>query len=465
MVHVSQWPSKRNSCELTVTVQEQAPVHILGAGLAGLSAAIELNDACCVVEASERPGGLVRSHCIDVPGHGRFWFDHVLHLLYFSDPVIQQKVFALAGQHLADCPPIAFVEALSGTTRYPIQMHLAALPRDVRVQCLLDLIECGRTGEGEAANLEEALLSTFGRSLCETFLFPYNRKAWGRPLHSLRGELAWTVTRPDLEKVLLGAMHDGADFTSYNAKGWYPRPPEDWPVRGMEVLSAALAAAVPRLHLRTRVTGIDTGHRRLRLSGCDGMRDEPYQACIATIPLPQLLGMVEGVPASLLEASRTLRRNRVWSVAICLSGASRQEPAHWRYYADESLCFTRLVHMAAFDPGTVPAGCAGILAEVQEPAEGASMAEDQLIARVIEDAHRAGAIDERQEVIGAKAWCVDPAYVVFEDDTASIVEAARTWLVERDIHLLGRYGRWEYSSMAQVMRDGFSLGAELKLRC
>jgi hypothetical protein len=60
---------------------------------------------------------------------------------------------------------------------------------------------------------------------------------------------------------------------------------------------------------------------------------------------------------------------------------------------------------------------------------------------------------------------VDPAYVVFTVDNQPIIEQARDFLKNSGVTSLGRYGRWEYSSMAQVMRDGFCCGEEMATRC
>jgi len=57
---------------------------ILGAGLAGLAAADGLSDSAVVLERDEVPGGLVRADYFD-----GYWFDRVLHLLYFADPKAQ----------------------------------------------------------------------------------------------------------------------------------------------------------------------------------------------------------------------------------------------------------------------------------------------------------------------------------------------------------------------------------------
>src|SRR5688572_13589476 len=99
-----------------------ADVLILGAGVTGLTAAWELGDRAIVLERSSRPGGLVRTHRF-----GDYWFDRVLHLLYFQDPQTEERVRALMGDDLAPCAPRAWCETSAGTTRFPFQMHLGGL--------------------------------------------------------------------------------------------------------------------------------------------------------------------------------------------------------------------------------------------------------------------------------------------------------------------------------------------------
>src|SRR5436190_23547993 len=103
---------------------EEFDYVILGAGVTGLAAASQLGDSAVVLEQSDRPGGLVRADC-----HDGFWFDHVLHLLHFSDAKAEALVRSLFDhdQDLAPCPPIAWVQTEAGLTRYPFQTHLYPL--------------------------------------------------------------------------------------------------------------------------------------------------------------------------------------------------------------------------------------------------------------------------------------------------------------------------------------------------
>jgi protoporphyrinogen oxidase len=426
---------------------------VLGAGLSGLAAAHGLGTRALVLEQDERPGGLARSETID-----GYLFDHAIHVLYFPDEATRARVFALADHHLAPCPPEAWVETAHGVARFPIQLHLGGLDPVFVERCVGELERVLQAPPGDdARDFEELLLRSFGRELCELFFFPYNRKVWKRPLSELAPSgFQWNIVRPDLAQVLRGAREKDASFRSYNSDGWYPRSARGAPQRGIEVLSQALARGAD-IRLGRRVVAIDPTRREVTAQHEGVLEHYRYErACIATLPLPQVVAMCAGLPAKVTDACRSLPRNRVVSVALAVRGERPAHASHWRYYADESVVFNRLIWPHAFDPLAAPPDGFGLLAEITEPAESLRAPDDQLIERVRADAVRVGALPSRSQVLGARAWVLDPAYVVFQKGGQEIIRQARAALEEAGISTLGRYGRWEYSSMAQVMRDGFA---------
>jgi hypothetical protein len=154
----------------------------------------------------------------------------------------------------------------------------------------------------------------------------------------------------------------------------------------------------------------------------------------------------------------------VWSVAVSVRGPRPAGRGHWRYYADESVCFTRLIYMHEFDPLMAPPDGWGLLVEVTDPAEAPVPEARELIGRVRAGLSKVGALPEGCEVVDVRVILVDPAYVVFTRDNRRIVEEAHGFLRRYGVESLGRYGRWEYSSMGQVMRDGFAWAEGLKGR-
>jgi protoporphyrinogen oxidase len=441
-------------------VIEETDVLILGGGLTGLSAAAVLGDHATVLEREGRPGGLVRTECF-----AGYWFDHVIHLLYFPDAATEGRVRALPGADLVPCPATSWVETAAGTARFPLQMHLGSLQQDAVIRCVRDFAEATFAPAGDPpGNYEEMLLRTFGRALCEIFFFPYNRKMWRRPLKDLAPSgFHWNIARPRFAEVLRGVLAPERPAGAYNADGWYPRPPRGSPVRGMEVLSRALARQVPRLLLGHTVESIDL-KGQVVTARHEG-RPVSFRfrhACLSTLPLPQVVGMCRPAPADLLEACRCLVHNRVLSAAFSIRGPRPVGRGHWRYYTDESLVFTRLVHLHEFDPDSAPAEGWPLLAEIPEPGEGPAGDPAQTLARARADVLRAGALPAGCTVADQHLLVVEPAYVVFTPQNQAVMQWARRLLADHGIDTLGRYGRWEYSSMGQVMCDGFRWGERVR---
>lgn len=437
----------------------QRDVVVLGGGLCGLAAATQLGDRAVVLERDSQPGGLAR--CVRL---GRYWFDHVLHLLYFWDEETERLVTGLLRDDLSRCPPVAWVETSQGTARYPIQLHLGTLNRDAVARCLDSLLEvsCAPTAQAPQ-NFEELLRRGFGDALFDLFMGPYNRKLWKRPLDGLSPSgFQWNIPRPDVRAVILGALDPGsAPGDAYNARGFYPRPAADAAVRGMEVLSRALARYVEDLRLGHHVEAIVPERRQVRVRHGDVVEHLSWsEACLSTVPLPMILGMCEGVPETLRDAARTLQANRVVMVYVAIEGA-RPALGHWRYYADETLSFNRLVFMHEFDPGTAPDGGWGLMCELTERSEEPLGCLGTRVTRALEDAIRVGVLGPEHRVLETAVRVFSPAYVAFTPESQKVRADATNYLRTHGITPLGRYGRWEYSSMAQVMRDGFSWGRQL----
>ena len=434
-------------------------VLILGSGLTGLAAAWVLADRATILERDSRPGGLVRTERF-----GDYWFDRVLHLLYFQDPDTERRVRALLGDTLAPCPPVAWCETAFGTTRFPFQMNLRGLDVDTRAACVRDLAEVTfRPAARAAENFEQHLLATFGRSMCDVFLFPYNRKMWKRPLDTLAPSgFTWNITPPDLDQVLRGAFETHSGFKAYNSAGWYPRPRRGAGLRGMEVVAQALAHQAHDLRLGWDVEEVDLRRREVVAQHAGRRERFGYgEALLSTLPLPALVERCPDLPSGLRRECAGLRRNRVLSVAIRMRGPRPQESGHWRYYTDESLIFTRLVFLHEFDPWTGPDDGWALLVEITERSEAPLPERAALLARVRADLGRARAIPPGCEIVGHNVMVIDPAYVVFEPHRQFVVDSALRLLAAHGVSSLGRYGKWEYSSMASCMRDGLAWAEEL----
>ncbi len=428
---------------------------VLGAGVTGLAAAVELGEAAIILEKEKGPGGLVRSQCFN----GNYWFDQVLHLLHFKDAAVQARITAMLGEVLAPCPPVAWIECKEGVALYPFQLNIGALNEAARNRCITDYAKaCFQNNDlQKAVNYREFLTATFGDAMCELFYFPYNEKLYKYPLNSIAAdEMLWNIHRPSFEEILQGAFRPNVLRTTYNSNAFYPRPPKNAPLRGMEILSEALAQRTNHLQLNTTVTRIDPSAKTVWVvSGGEQKKYVYSHACLSTLPLPQLMKLCAGVSAPLLQELELLEYTKVFSIALCIKGPRPVGTGHWRYYTDPALPFTRLIFMTEFDADNAPPDGWGVLAEITWSSRVPEPEEEVLTEEVVGALKKLSLLDAYSTVISTHLWKADPAYVVFTFDTQRIINNCFAFLQHYGITSLGRYGRWEYSSMYQNIKAGF----------
>ena len=111
-------------------------IVIVGAGLAGLSAAYHLNGVPYhIFEKEKEAGGLCRSYQRD-----GFTFDVTGHLLHFRQPHIKELVEGLLPGRLTRHARRSFIYSHQTYTEYPFQVNTHGLPPEVVRECLLGFI-------------------------------------------------------------------------------------------------------------------------------------------------------------------------------------------------------------------------------------------------------------------------------------------------------------------------------------
>ena len=418
-------------------------VVIIGGGITGLAAGIGLQDKAVVLERDERPGGIVKSFCFD----GGYWFDNVVHLLHVRDSRMREWFMNLMGDTLKSCPPVGFVQTKEGRTHYPIQNNINELNEETADACWAGLEDAHINAR--SSSYREFLLNTFGQALCDIFFFPYNEKCWKYPLNEMTSNgQSWNINKP------------GSSQRTYNAEGYYPRPDKNARLRGMEILPRAMARRVKNLKLNCEVLSIEPRNHEVWTT--EGMYRYGSE-CVSTIPLPQLVQLCN-VPMSLKREVYNLRWNKVISIALSIYGPRPKNTGHWCYYADPDIPFTKVIYMTEFDEHNAPANGFGLLIEVPEPYNKHSLSLEVLCGKVINSLEDLGIFRGGNHLINCHTWEVNPAYVVFTKDTQSIIDNCVEYFDKFGIKLLGRYGSWEYSSMAENIESGLDYALKFNRR-
>ena len=424
-------------------------IAIIGAGLAGLSAAFHLKGReYRIFEQEARPGGLCRTETRD-----GFDFDHAGHLLHFREPRLRDWVQELLGDNWQEHQRRAAIFSQGVVTPYPFQVNTFGLPRDTVSECLVGFIQARLLAEQRIAAPEDFpgwILHTFGPGFARHFFFPFNEKLWQRDLRETTADwVSWAIPQPTVAEVVAGALGPETGRFGYNPTFLYPRR------GGIESLPRALAAAVGRVETNRQVVEVHPKEKEILLQDGERVR---YQKMVATLPLPELIRRMRGVPAEIAAASQGLKHVSVLCLNLGLGGPPVAD-RHWIYFPEPKFRFYRADFYSSYSPG--PPDRQALALEISLRPEALEQAQSDLIASCRQAFQEAGWIRDQHQVIHQSAIPIPYAYVVYDRHRQKHLPRILAYLRAQEIYPAGRYARWEYGTMTDALAQGQAAAAEI----
>ena len=421
---------------------------ILGAGLAGLTAAHTLQELgethWQTYEREERVGGHARS--VEVDG---YTFDFGPHILFAADAEIGALIRDLLDTNFTAQSREAYIyhHAHGLYTRFPFQAHLHGLPADTVLDCLSSLVDAIReqaSGNFEPTDYEQWMRGVFGDGIAEHLMIPYARKVW--TVEPSEMDFAWIDRRvpiPDVRRIIAGALGDDVAQVGATAHFWYPER------GGIEALPRALGERIANLRLGKEIERIELASRTAVFR--DGERVE-FDRMIFTLPLPQVASIIPDAPARVRDASAALRYQGIYCLNLGIDRPNISDK-HWVYFYEDGFPFHRLSFPANFASHNVPPGKSSISMEIAF-SDVRPLDRERVVGDAIEALRLAAIVRPDDEVELVHAVEISPAYVIYDLDHSSNVEVIRSWLDEQDILAAGRFGEWQYFNMDHAMKSG-----------
>lgn len=425
-------------------------VVIVGAGLAGLSTAYHLNGVPYrLYEKEKEVGGLCRSYQLD-----GFTFDMTGHLLHFRQAEVKDLVERLLAGRLKQHVRRSFIYSHGVYTEYPFQVNTCGLPPEVIRDCLLGFI--ATLTNPPPKSLEERsfrawILENLGEGFARHFMVPFNEKLWQVSLDELTSDwVSWLVPKPDLKDVVNGALGIKDRAFGYNPTFLYPTE------GGIGVLPNAFLSRVQAISYGCELVEVDTRRRRAVFHNGDVAE---YDALVSTIPIPELVRRCLDLPSAIKEAAEGLRCVSVYNVNLGVA-RERVSDKHWIYFPEPRFPFYRAGFPMNFSPALGRTGCSSLYVEISHhPTDLIPPA--VLLKQVRGGLEHAGILRHDDEILVADVRDIRYAYVLFDRHRARALPAILAELEARGIYSIGRYGRWEHSSMEDAIRQGKTLAERL----
>jgi protoporphyrinogen oxidase len=427
----------------------EAKYLILGAGLAGLSAAFHLGRDYAIFEKTDRVGGLAYSEKID-----DFILDYCVHVLYHKDQDIRRFCDELLGENTKDHIRSTWIYSKRVYTQYPFQANLYGLPLDVVGECISGFIDAKYPLHPlpRATNFHEFNLNTFGEGIVKHFMLPFNQKLW--TVHPRKMSTEWVegiVPQPEVEDIIDGALPGQKRLFGFNAYFRYPKR------GGIRSLSDALHARVEKVNFGFEAVEIDTQNKTVRFSNFD----EPvkYDKLISTLPMKYIPNIIKGVPDRVKKAADKLIHNSVECINVAINRPIDHQK-HWIYYPESKFPFYRIMLPHTMSEDMVPPGKGAFSVEVSHGND-RKVDLSRVESDVIHGLRKAGLMGKQEEPLFVFRLSVPCAYSIYTKKRPKAIELIRNYLEKNSIYSLGRYGNWEYSNMEKAIIDGRDIAAFL----
>lgn len=392
---------------------------ILGAGISGITLARNLKQECLILERENHAGGLCTEY-----SNGEFSFPYGGHYFHF-----QGKEFLLS-----ILESVSSFRSYQRDSRiflkkklipYPIQYHLRFLDTIDREKISEEMFRASPSGSDD---LESRILSHFGPTLFGLFFQPFLKKYYACPLSSLLADMdKGSIPIPNRDQILDGLRGRRFRNAGYNPVFFYPR---NHSLKSF--ISKYSAPVLKSIQFNEEVTGIDLKKKTVFTQHSH----YSYRQLVSTLPLKHLLEMIE---------IRTFREEAVHLKhlsTLIVNGILkyRRKHFHWVYLPEPQIP----VYRAGYYPSRGGVCRFYLEATVAKNHANQTMELKQALPGILQ---RLGMIREKSEILHTHLQIVPVSYILFDKKWPGIVPRILKQLRENNIHSIGRYGSWNYTSM------------------
>ena len=421
---------------------------ILGAGIAGLSAAYHLEKEGCnaiVFEQNDYTGGLCHSFKID-----GFTFDTFIHLSFTKDATVRELFDSSVSDYL--CHPPESMNYWHGYwLRHPVQNNLYPLPTHERVNIIKSFLN--RPIYDHYDNYAQWLYAQYGEYFAEKFPFQYNMKYWCSEPADM--ETMWVGDRmycPVIDEILHGALEQNSINTYYANEMRYPKK------GGFQSFLSKMESSID-VQLNKKVVRISPEEKTVSFVDGDTIS---YNKLISTIPMPEICNILP-VPTQIISAAKKLTWTSGAIVSIGLKSLNAFPfenaqliipPVLWFYVYDKDILFSRVYYSSRKSPNNAPEGCSALQAEIYFSSRVGSQPDLEKIRQDTLDSLVNMKIIKMHDVLFSDIRYEKYANIVFNHSIYESRKIVLDYLEKQGIISAGRFGEWDYFWSDQSVLSG-----------
>jgi len=415
---------------------------IIGAGPSGLAISLMLDSPSIIVERGRTSGGFAGSFF-----DNGYTFDYGPHIMFSKNKKVLDFMVKSLGNNVNTLKRNNKISFKHTLMRYPFENDLSALPLEDNYDCLHGyLFNPYKTKYASPKNLEQWLLKTFGKGICEKYLFPYNRKVWNIPVNQLSMLWAERIPNPPADDIIKSSI-------GYQTEGYVHQLFYNYPKRGgYKAISTAWEKKTKSpIEFEYNVNKIE----RLpdgKWSMTNGVTPIVVDELISTMPIHELVKILKiPIPKKVLTAVKKLIVNPMYVISLGVKGTDNEKVTA-TYFPEDDFLVNRISYPATFSPQNAPKGHFSIQAEItcKKNSDSWRMTDRAILAHTINGLAKRGLVD-KTKIAYTNVKRADYAYVVYDQQYEKNVAIIREWFPKQGIHLLGRFSYFEYINVDGVV--------------
>ena len=417
-------------------------IIIMGAGISGLGAGYSLRRkgiSAILLEKDFTYGGLCGNFEID-----GFRFDRFVHFSFSNNEKVNE-LFSLSSPDIISHIPNPYNIYNGKWIKHPAQNNLYPLSEEEKRRIVADFRNRPQISDiNNISNYEEWLRLQYGNYFAEHFPMAYTRKYWMCEARDL--EIKWIGSRlyqPSIEEVLLGCQSADTPVAYYAKEMRNPQK------GGFKTFMKALVKDLD-IRFQSEVVEIFPLRKTVRTSVGEVYQ---YDKLISSLPLPEVLKLINDVPTEVKNAGNQLRYTCGYQVSVGLK-TKNIPPYLWWYIYDEDILSARVYSPSLKSSDNVPEGCSSLQLEIY--CEQNRYTREELLEKSV-DKLIALDIIKKDDILFIDVRFEKYANVIFDHNIYKSREIVRDYLASIGIETIGRFGEWDYLWSDQSLLSGFQL--------
>jgi protoporphyrinogen oxidase len=433
-------------------------VVIIGAGPAGLTAALELSKhgvQAVVLESDKQVGGIART--VNYKG---YLFDIGGHRFFTKWDEVNQIWQEVLGDKFLVRPRLSRIYYRKKFFLYPLVARnaLLGLGPIESARILASYFRSMLWPTPQEDNLEEWVCNRFGKRLYQIFFKTYTEKVWGVPCTSIRAEWAAQRIRGlSLMTAIRNALLPGKKPKVKTLIDRFQYP-ERGPGQMWETITELLAkAGYPVLTERPVVHICHSQGKVTQLATRGPHGEESFEGThfISSMPIRELINALDPQPPETIRQAANKLRYRDFLIVSLIIDRKDVVPDNWIYVHEPKVKVGRIQNFKNWSPAMVPdpnTTCLGLEYFVFENDEMWSSTDAELLRLARNEIVQLGLV-RPEEIRDGTVVRVQKAYPMYDPGWTEQVEQIRKYLESNlsNLQLVGRNGMHKYNNQDHSM--------------